>query len=98
MQNISRNSLIWLALAVSFVPFLSTLSMLGLQAGIGPRFLFYIFAQVTGVFLMFLIVIGSALAVVALGRSNERHDIRIYATFLFCLLSILGLIFFSQRV
>ena len=76
-----------LALLASLFPFLASVSMLALKAGIGPRWLVYPFAQITGALMMGLIVVGSALAVVALARSRQR-DLRIFGAIALLLLAI----------
>lgn len=90
-----RNPLALYALLLSLIPFLAALSMLGLQFGIGPVPLLYLIAQAGGVFLFFLIVVGSGLALAALARADGRRDLRIYAAFLLQLLSVGSVVIFE---
>lgn len=91
-----KNPMALTALLVSLVPFLSTLAMLGLKTGIGPRAVLYQIAQVSGFVAFGLIVMGTGLSVVALARS-ERRDWRILTAFALQALSIAGTIAFSVQ-
>lgn len=91
-----RNPMAVTALLVSLVPLLTSLTMVALKLGVGPQTVLFYFAELTGFFHLGLVVIGSALAVVALTRTNGRHDLRIYAAFISCLISLLLLVLFAR--
>lgn len=61
------------ALLASLLPFFSALSMLLLKLGVGPEQLLYQVANLTGTLLFGLLVIASALSLVALARSGRRE-------------------------
>lgn len=85
------------ALLISLVPFFSTLSMLALKLGFGPRNLLYPIAQVSGFLVFGLIVIGSALCMVAWSNLGGRRDWRIPAAFTLQILSVGMFLLFVQK-
>ncbi len=90
-----QNPLALTALLVSLVPFLSALSLLSLKAGIGPKTAMYWVAEVGGVLLFGLLVIGSGLSFAALTRSKSR-DWRVPTAFALLALSLVGVFLFVK--
>jgi hypothetical protein len=88
-----RNPVALLALLASFVPFVSSLAMAGLKAGIGPTTPLYWLAQ-TSMLSMALVVVGSGLGFAALARAEGRPDWRIYTAFALQVLSLAGFFWF----
>lgn len=76
-----HNPMALTALLVSLIPLLTSLSMLALKHGVGPKAILYYFAMGSGFFLFGLVIVGSALAVVAMTRTGGRRDLRIHAAF-----------------
>ncbi len=91
-----QNPMALAALLVSLVPLLTSLSMVGLKYGVGPKALLYYFAMGSGFLLFGLVVVGSALAVVALSRTGGRRDLRIHAAFASLVASILLVALFAR--
>lgn len=83
------------ALLTNLVPFLTGLAMLGLKWGLGPKPLLFWASQLGGFFLFGLMVVGSALLLVAYTRSERRRDWRIPAAALLLLLSLAEVILFA---
>lgn len=97
-QKPYRNPAAVTALLLALLPFLTSLTMLGLQRGINPWGLFYLFSQLAGVLLLGLMVISSAFGVVALARSEGKRDWRIPVSFLLLLLTTANLLWFRASV
>lgn len=93
-QKSYRNPAALTALLLALLPFVTSLTMLGLQRGINPWGLFYMFSQLAGVLLLGLMVISSAFGIVALARAERQRDWRIPGTFLLLLVTIANLIWF----
>lgn len=97
-QKPYRNPAALTAFLLALVPFITSLTMLGLQRGINPWGLFYLFSQLAGMLLLGLIVISSAFTVVALARTDGQRDWRIPAAFLLLVLTIANLAWFKASV
>lgn len=97
MSTVHRNPMALTALLVNLVPFLTGLAMLGLKFDVGPQGLFFWASQLGGFFMFGLMVVGSALILVAYTRSEGR-DWRIPAALLLLLLSLSEVILFAFNV
>ncbi len=83
-----RNPMAWLALVVSLAPFLTGLSLLGIQRGVGPQTLLSWLAHLSGPLMLALIVAGSALNLIAGMRTEGRRDWRIPTSWLLWALAV----------
>lgn len=95
MSTDNRNPMALIALAVNLAPFLTGLAMLGLKWEIGPEPLLFWASQLGGFFMFGLMVVGSALILVAYTRS-ARRDWRIGTAGVLFLLSLAEVILFAR--
>lgn len=76
-RSSQSNSMALYALLVSLVPLIAALALLGLQYKVGPQTLLFYLAHFSGVFALLGMVVGSALCIIALSRSQGRWDHRV---------------------
>lgn len=93
-RSSQSNPIALFALLASLVPLIAALALLGLQYNVGPQTLLFYIAHLSGVFALLGMVVGSALCLVAIARSQGRWDHRISLAIVALLLAGIGLYLF----
>jgi formate hydrogenlyase subunit 3/multisubunit Na+/H+ antiporter MnhD subunit len=93
-RSSQSNSMALYALLVSLIPLIAALALLGLQYNVGPQTLLFYLAHFSGVFALLGMVVGSALCIIAMARSQGRWDHRISLAIAALILAGVGLFLF----